>query len=500
MNRFFTILEGEGKGLNKPLTSALMIVGRSKNADLQIEDALVSRRHLEVRVEADGVFIENKSTSGSVLNGKPLVGVVSLNPGDVLEIGHTKLRYDEAAAVASPAGRPSSAEAMESEIDGTRIADENLELRHQRDKEAEPDATRAIVEADGTRMLNPSELPNWVAQENKQKAGAGKGGGLAVFVVLLLLAVGGAAYWYWFVNGKSQTSEDSTMTYKDSMYSFNLDYPLDWSKTTDTSGVISFGFGKEGDPAWGQLNIFTDKDPEYALTGLTDGFVHYQDVLKKRYKDFELGGSKTLSVNNATVIYYAFSTPALEGKGIYTLNADERIVVECVAARTCYEKYNPRFSSILHSFELSGMEAQQVIDFPLPDEGMQQLALASPSQLSRQVDEHIKMGDMLLATKDVKPDNLFNSAQEYKKALQLSIAAPQRLSAYPTAAQGLSAATTQLNQALEQQRFEINRSLKSGDRTAAYWAANKMMQMIPDKTDDNYQAAYKLCRSLKPSD
>ena len=48
--------------------------------------------------------------------GKPLVGVVSLNPGDVLEIGHTKLRYDEAAAVASPAGRPSSAEAMESEI------------------------------------------------------------------------------------------------------------------------------------------------------------------------------------------------------------------------------------------------------------------------------------------------------------------------------------------------------------------------------------------------
>ena len=77
------------------------------------------------------------------------------------------------------------------------------------------------------------------------------------------------------------------------------------------------------------------------------------------------------------------------------------------------------------------MEAQQVIDFPLPDEGMQQLALASPSQLSRQVDEHIKMGDTLPATKDVKPDNLFNSAQEYKKALQLSIAAPQRLSAYP---------------------------------------------------------------------
>ena len=77
MNRFFTVIMGEGRELNRPLTSSLMIVGRSKNADLQIEDALVSRRHLEVRVEADAVFVENLSTAGSSLNGKPLVGVVS---------------------------------------------------------------------------------------------------------------------------------------------------------------------------------------------------------------------------------------------------------------------------------------------------------------------------------------------------------------------------------------------------------------------------------------
>src|SRR5665213_423073 len=499
MNRFFTILEGEGKGHTKPLTSALMIVGRSKNADLQIEDALVSRRHLEVRVEADGVFVENKSTGGSVLNGKPLVGVVSLNPGDVLEIGHTKLRYDEAVAEASPSAKTPYAEAMESEIDGTRIADENLELRHQRDK-GEPDATRAIVEAEGTRMLNASELPNWVAQEKKKQPGSSKGVGLGVLAVIVLLALGGAAYWYWFVNGKQQASEDSTMTYKDSMYAFNLDYPLDWSKTTDASGVIGFGFGKEGDPVWGRLTIYTDKDPDHALTGLTDGFVHYQAILKKRYQGFELSGSKTLTINSVKAVYYGFSTPTLEGKGIYTLNADARIVVECSAAHAAYGTYGQRFSSILQSFELGDMESQQAIDFPLPDEGMQQLALASPSELAKQVDEHIRMGDMLLATKDVKPDNLFNSMQEYRKALQLSIAAPQRLAAYPVAAQGLSAATIQLNQVLAAQRFEISRARKVGDRTAAYWAANKMMQMIPDKTDDNYQTAYKLCQSLKPSD
>ena len=348
-------------------------------------------------------------------------------------------------------------------------------------------------------MLNASELPNWVAQENIQKAGSSKSGGLGVFAVIVLLALGGAGYWYWSAYVKKQASEDATMAYKDAMYSFSLDYPLDWSKTTDASGVIGFSFGKEGEQVWGQLTIYTDKDPDHALTGLTDGFVHYQDILKKRYKGFELSGSKTLSVNNATVIYYGFSTPALEGKGIYTLNAESRMVVECAAARTCYAKYSSRFSSILQSFQLSDVEPQQVIDFPLPDEGMQQLALASPSELSLQIDEQIKMGDMLLATKDVKPDNLFNSVQAYKKACELSIAAPQRAAAYPTAAQGLSTATIQLNQAVAQQQFEINRAVKEGDRTAAYWAANKLMQMIPDKTDDNYQAAYKFCRSLKPS-
>src|SRR5665213_1486916 len=165
MTGLLTILEGAGKGTSKSLTSALMIVGRSKNADLQVEDPLVSRRHLEIRVEADGVFVENKSTQGSSLNGKPLVGVVSLNPGDVIEIGTTKMRFEEAAAAPPPSAMGSAS--FESEIDGTRIADPGVEVQRQK-KEAAADETRAVVE-DGTRMLAAAELPNWVAQEKKEK-------------------------------------------------------------------------------------------------------------------------------------------------------------------------------------------------------------------------------------------------------------------------------------------------------------------------------------------
>jgi pSer/pThr/pTyr-binding forkhead associated (FHA) protein len=85
MKRFFTILEGAGQGETRPLASALAIIGRSRNADIQIQDPAISRRHLEIRVEGDAVFVENTSSHGSTLNGKPLTSVVSLNAGDVLQ-------------------------------------------------------------------------------------------------------------------------------------------------------------------------------------------------------------------------------------------------------------------------------------------------------------------------------------------------------------------------------------------------------------------------------
>jgi len=197
-----------------------MIVGRSKNADFQVEDPLVSRRHLEIRVEGDAVFVENQSTSGSILNGKPLVGVVSLNPGDVIEIGSTKMRFEEVAAAPSSAGK--AFDAMESEIDGTRIADPGLELQHRKQEEAH-DATRAVVE-DGTRMLNPSELPNWVAPEKKEAVASSKGA-LVGFLLLLILLAAGGGYWYMFMRGSSHGSADGVMAYKDAMYMFNLEYP-----------------------------------------------------------------------------------------------------------------------------------------------------------------------------------------------------------------------------------------------------------------------------------
>jgi pSer/pThr/pTyr-binding forkhead associated (FHA) protein len=504
MKRFFTILEGDGKGQSKLLDQPLMIVGRSKNADLQVEDALISRRHLEVRVEADAVFVEDKSSHGSFLNGKRLAGVVSLNAGDVIEIGRTKLRYEEReeAAAAAPAAALAGDTAFEARsvaLDGTRVATPGAvgAFAGPREEEDEhPDATHALGQ-DSTRMADQSELPNWKppVEEQKKKERSTQTLWVGVAAIILLAAAGAA---YYFFGGKPPPPGSSgTMEFKDSLLGYSLDYPLDWSKLSDTSGEVAFGFGKEGAADWARVRIYADRQPQYALTGLTDGFEQYRAVLSKQFKEFELKGSGPLNVNDASVMFFGFGTPALSGKGLYVLNAETRIVIECFAPRAAYDRYAAVFSSVLKSFRLRTTESQQVIDFPLPEESMKQLALGSPTELARQVEERTRLADALLAERDVKPENLYRSMQAYRQALQLAIAGPQRLDSYQPAARGLIQATRLFNQALERQRFEINRALRERDRDAAYWAASRMIQMVPEKTDPAYQEAYKTLRSLQ---
>jgi hypothetical protein len=492
MKSVLTILEGAGKGTSKPLTSALMIIGRSKNADIQVDDPLVSRRHIEIRVEADAVFVENKSTQGSTLNGKPLAGIVSLNPGDILEVGSTKMRFEEAPANA-PSPKRAAMEAMEAEVDGTRIADPDMVPGAKRKDEPAGDETRAMAD-DHTRMMNAAELPNWVAQDKIEKKVAQRTAipqiAMAVVVILVLL---GLAYWY---HSTHLSTAGETLTYKDNLYDFSIDRPLDWSKTADDTGIMGFGFGSDSGNNWGRVNIYTDKNEDFVNTGLTDGFNHYRDVLKKRYSGFDLLGRRKIGVHGATVIFYEFETSNSRGRGIYLLNDDTRIVVECVSASGIYSQNVPQFTAILQSFELGEYVEQQYIDFPLPTEAMQQLALSDPTGLSNQVDGHIQTAKTLYESSDVSPENLYKAIQEYRKAAQLSLAPPQPLPSYGAAADGLVEASKKFNHAIDQQRYQITSALKEGDKSRAYWEANKMMQMIPDKDDPNYQDAYQTLQSL----
>jgi pSer/pThr/pTyr-binding forkhead associated (FHA) protein len=71
------------------------VVGRSRECDIVLEDAGVSRRHAELRPTEDGwLLVDLGSTNGVRVNDRPLRGRYSLQLGDRIELGSTELVFE----------------------------------------------------------------------------------------------------------------------------------------------------------------------------------------------------------------------------------------------------------------------------------------------------------------------------------------------------------------------------------------------------------------------
>ena len=70
-------------------------IGRSRQADVMLDDPNLSRVHAEIRPRGGSwVVTDLGSTNGSRLNGRRLEGTEVLKPGDELEFGTTRLRFE----------------------------------------------------------------------------------------------------------------------------------------------------------------------------------------------------------------------------------------------------------------------------------------------------------------------------------------------------------------------------------------------------------------------
>jgi hypothetical protein len=70
-------------------------LGRSRECEIVLEDAGISRRHAQIRPGADGWMLEDLgSTNGVRVNGAPLSGTRPLQPGDRVELGSTELVFE----------------------------------------------------------------------------------------------------------------------------------------------------------------------------------------------------------------------------------------------------------------------------------------------------------------------------------------------------------------------------------------------------------------------
>lgn len=75
------------------LTGPVTVIGRGSEADIVVDDAGVSRRHLEIRVTGDGVVATDLgSTNGLYVEGHQ-VPAATLLDGNTLTIGRTRIMF-----------------------------------------------------------------------------------------------------------------------------------------------------------------------------------------------------------------------------------------------------------------------------------------------------------------------------------------------------------------------------------------------------------------------
>jgi hypothetical protein len=91
VDREVAVLSWEGKTLR--VDKRRVVLGRSRECDIQVEDPNVSRRHAELRQEGSTYWIVDlDSTNGIEVNGRR-VKRAKLDPGDIFTVGSTDLTF-----------------------------------------------------------------------------------------------------------------------------------------------------------------------------------------------------------------------------------------------------------------------------------------------------------------------------------------------------------------------------------------------------------------------
>ena len=92
------VAQGSGGGLEPGARFDLfggITIGRSAEADVRLDDRYASGIHARIDPRRGHYYVEDlNSTNGTRLNSKELRGRARLNPGDLIQIGDAKLRYE----------------------------------------------------------------------------------------------------------------------------------------------------------------------------------------------------------------------------------------------------------------------------------------------------------------------------------------------------------------------------------------------------------------------
>ena len=92
IQREIAVLSWDGE--RREITKRRVVIGRSKDADVQVNDPNVSRRHAELRQEGGATYwlIDLDSTNGVEVNGER-VKRAKLSSGDSFTVGSTEITF-----------------------------------------------------------------------------------------------------------------------------------------------------------------------------------------------------------------------------------------------------------------------------------------------------------------------------------------------------------------------------------------------------------------------
>ena len=78
-----------------PVTTGRVVVGRSRECDVRVDDGNVSRRHFELVQDGPTTWVVSDlgSTNGTEVNGRRVSGRRKLDDGDRITIGSTELVF-----------------------------------------------------------------------------------------------------------------------------------------------------------------------------------------------------------------------------------------------------------------------------------------------------------------------------------------------------------------------------------------------------------------------
>jgi pSer/pThr/pTyr-binding forkhead associated (FHA) protein len=89
------VLAGKSRGQYHPLTAPTTVIGRGEDCDIQILDDLVSRRHLQIRMDAAERacrLVDLGSANGTFI-GDQRISETELRDGDVISVGGSRVLY-----------------------------------------------------------------------------------------------------------------------------------------------------------------------------------------------------------------------------------------------------------------------------------------------------------------------------------------------------------------------------------------------------------------------